>query len=82
MGYYRKCKCGHNVFFTTKTVYHELNVTVNEDGSLVDSDIWDKAEFQPDEPYGAFCCEKCNKTYEDIYVDERRLNVRRRITPK
>ena len=60
---FNKCECGQNIFMTTKTVYHDLLVTINDDGSMIDGDHRTEADMQPDEPYGMFSCIVCHKTY-------------------
>lgn len=65
-----ECGCEH--FKTTKTVFHEITVKVQPDGTL--KEIWQfakKSTCQPDSPYGYFVCVGCNKTYENLpdYVE-------------
>ena len=59
---YKACDCGSREFTTTKTVFHELTVFLNHDGTLSDGQCWEESEFQPDEPYGMLVCKTCNKT--------------------
>jgi len=75
-----ECGCEH--FRTTKTVFHDITVKVEPDGSL--KEIWEFAsqpKCQPDSPYGYFSCVGCNKTYEELpeYIqgDENELGQNR-----
>jgi len=61
---YKSCECGHEEFYTTKTVFHDITIYINHNGELRDGDVWEKSKFQPDEPYGMVVCKNCNKTYK------------------
>lgn len=68
---FQKCVCGNDEFDTTKTVYHDLKVKVDDRGCLVDGDSWTASEFQPSSPYGHFVCTVCGGTYrlEELLQD-------------
>jgi len=59
---YNKCpNCDNDNFFTTKTVFHDMTVTI-KDGNLIDGDNWVESNFQPDVAYGMLVCTKCKTT--------------------
>jgi hypothetical protein len=68
---YRKCECGNNEFFTTKTVCHELIVVIDERGNMIDGGDWNTGAInRPDSPYGYFTCTKCPKMYVNLLKKE------------
>ena len=60
---YHPCTCGNRQFNTTKTVHHDLTVTVDDKGNLIDGAAWVNSTYQPDEPYFYVTCTACDKTY-------------------
>jgi len=69
---FRNCDCGNYGFSTTKTVFIDTIVSI-EDEKLIDNKCYDsEANLQPDEKYGNLTCLKCNKTYtlNDLIIEE------------
>jgi len=65
----KNCNCGNNEFITTLTVNYEVTVKATPEG-LVDGDAWEKADFQPDEPYGDLSCTICGHTHTLADLEE------------
>lgn len=69
---FRNCDCGNYGFSTTKIVFIDTIVSI-EDGELIDNKCYDSdAENQPDDKYGNLTCLKCDKTYklDDLKIEE------------
>ena len=68
------CSCGNDVFHTTRTEYIDCQVEVDTDYDTLEilDGYDDPSEIQPDEPYGAFTCTNCGKTYETLLKSEQK----------